>query len=460
MPEASTVEPSQDSDSIRSDSTSLREASRELTERRESNANREDPPDIISYRNNETGKRTDRRATVSREQAAKDLAGYRESKVLEAERQEQDLIRAHADALRSGRQSPIDAAQQQPNNQPQQFAPQGQAPTQASQPGELSAYDRQLVAGARDQQVRANVQFTKHAIEQKMQGLDQKISEAYSQGQPWQELGQEYQQLVQQHNDICFVDRAQMMMQQGLSPRVAAAVADREVLEWMQKATDGYEEAYRTVVERHEQNCWELIGSLEAVIAWMFPELIDSRDINGTIRAVRQANPKRADDIARWYAQFEQAVEVGKQARQRAEQEKRQKFQSWAQNQDSIFRARNKELMSPEAQKTAAFAAFEYLEEKGITKDETIKLHDEDILFRSAVGQEILWEAMQFRRIQNARETLPSKRYRAPVQVLKPGSAETHLEPRGEQLPASFSGRQSGLREAAAILSNRRAKRR
>ena len=120
---------------------------------------------------------------------------------------------------------------------------------------------------------------------------------------------------MQQHNDICFVDRAQMMMQQGLSPRVAAAVADREVLEWMQKATDGYEEAYRTVVERHEQNCWELIGSLEAVIAWMFPELIDSRDINGTIRAVRQANPKRADDIARWYAQFEQAVEVGKQAR-------------------------------------------------------------------------------------------------------------------------------------------------
>ena len=288
-----------------------------------------------------------------------------------------------------------------------------------------------------------------------MQNLDNQIAQAYSQGQPWEQLGQEYQQALQAHNEICFIDRCQMMMQQGLSPRVAAAVADREVLEWMQKATDGYEQAYRTVVEKHEQNCMELIGALEGAIQWMFPELAGARDVKGIIAAVRQSNPKRADDLSRWYAQFEQAVHVGLQAAQRNAHEKRQKFQSWAQNQDSIFRARNKELISPEAQKAAAFAAFEYLEEKGITKDETIKLHDEDILFRSAVGQEILWEAMQYRRIQNARQTLPNKRYRAPVQTLKPGSAETHLDRTPERLPDTIHG----ARAAADILNRRRSRR-
>ena len=116
---------------------------------------------------------------------------------------------------------------------------------------------------------------------------------------------------------------------------------------------------------------------------WMFPELQHSRDVKGVIATVRQGNPKRADDIARWYAQFEQAAEVGLQARQRHEQEKREKFAVWARNQDNIFRSRNTEFISPETQKTVALEAFAYLEEKGITRDETIKLHDEDPLLIS-----------------------------------------------------------------------------
>ena len=157
---------------------------------------------------------------------------------------------------------------------------------------------------------------------------------------------------------VCFVDRCQMMMQQGLSPKVASAVADREVLEWMQQATNGYEEAYRTAVEKHEQNCMELIGALEGVMLWMFPELQHSRDVNGAIATVRQAgNHKRADDIARWYAQFEQAVQVGQQARQRAEQEKREKFQTWARNQDNIFRSKNR-MSRPSLKRQVAQDAF------------------------------------------------------------------------------------------------------
>ena len=119
VPMESTPEPSSEP----SRDLSIRDAANELSESR--NTDESGVPDIISYRNSETGKRTDRRTSVSREQAAKDLAGYRESKVLEAERQEQDLVRAHADALRSGRQSPIDASLQLPqvrqhSSQPQQ----------------------------------------------------------------------------------------------------------------------------------------------------------------------------------------------------------------------------------------------------------------------------------------------------------------------------------------------------
>ena len=432
-------------------------------ERRKSNANREDPPDIISYRD-QHGKRTDRRQSIKLERGAKDLANYREQKVKAEEREQADLVRAHADALRSARQGPIDAQQRQPERQQ---APQGQAPAQtrdyaASQPGELSAYDRQLVAGARDPQVRQSVQATQAALPQRLQELDAKISEAYSQGQPWQELlGQEYQRVLQAHEQVCFVDRAQLMMQQGLSPKVAAAVSDRETLEWMQQATNGYEQAYQAAVEKHEQNCMELIGALEGAMLWMFPELQHNADPKAVIAIARQqGNGKRADDISRWYAQFEQAVQVGQQARQRNEQEKREKFQTWARNQDNIFRSKNPEFVSPEHQKQVANEAFEYLESLGITREETIKLHDEDIMFRSHVGQQVLLDALKFRHLQKAKANLPNKRYREPTQTIKPGSAETYLEPRGEQLPASFSGKQSGLREAAAILSNRRARKR
>ncbi len=447
-------EPSQDS--ISSSHDSLREQADKLSERRDS---REDPPDIISYRDQE-GKRTDRRQTVTRERAAEDLAGYREQKTKAEEQEAEAAIREHVDSLRRGGQQQQNANAQPQFSQEQVQAQQNlnnayqQSPTQ---PGELSSYDRQLVNGARDPQVRQNVQATQQAIAQRMQDLDSKISQAWSQGQPWQELGQEYQELMQQHDQIGFVNRAQMAMEWGYSPKVASAIADREVLEWVQQATKGYEDAYQAAVEKHENNCMELIGAVEAAIAWMFPELAGAKDVKGVINAVRQSNPQRADDLSRWYGQFERAVETGLQSRQRGEQEKREKFSAWAANQDNLFRSRNTEFISPETQRTVALEAFEYLESKGITRDEVIKLHDQDELFRSHVGQEILWEAMQFRRMQKAKAGLREKLApAAPGHVLRPGSSEDRIDAdRSEKLPSSMN-----VRDAAAILERRRARRR
>jgi hypothetical protein len=452
MPESS-PEPAQDSGR----ELSIRDAANELSDARDARGSREareSPPDTISYRD-EHGKRTDKRQTVTRDRAARDLAGYRQQKVEAEQRQEQDLVRAHADALRSGRQSEAQRSLQQ-NVAPQQSPTTQDYATSASQPGELSAYDRQLVAGARDPQVRASVQATFSAIGQRLQELDSRIANAWSQGQDTGELNKEYLQLSQQLDQVGFVNRAQMAMEWGLPPRVATAIADQSVLEWMQKATQPYEEAYRTVVEKHEQNCAELLGALESVMLWMFPELKHNADPKAVIAIARQqGNHKRADDLSRWYSEFEKAVFVGQQASQRNEQEKREKFQTWARNQDNIFRANNREFLSREHQRAVAESAFDYMQSLGVTREETIRLHDEDILFRSHVGQQVLLDALRWRQAQKARAGLRDKKYVAPTQTLKPGSAETHLEPRGERLPDSMDWKQG-----ARALIERRSKRR
>ena len=293
-----------------------------------------------------------------------------------------------------------------------------------------------------------------------MAELDTKLAEAYSQGQPWSELGREHEQVLQAKESIDFVDRAMLLMEGGLSPKIATAVADREVLEYIQRNVNVYEEGYKEAVAKHETNCMELIDTIEAVLVWAFPELQGSaRDVNAVIRAVGQRNPARAVDIQNGVRLFELAAEKGLQARQRHEHEKAQRFQTWACNQDNIFRSQNPEFFSPRQQQEVAHEAFEYLESKGISKEETVKLHESNELFRSAAGQSVLLDAMRYQKMMKTKEGIRDKRYVAPVQVLKPGVADSGIGREPERMPSSFHGN-SGLREAASILNNRRAKRR
>jgi hypothetical protein len=301
------------------------------------------------------------------------------------------------------------------------------------------------------------------ALAQRMQELDARISEVYSQGLPWQDLGQEYEQLRQAHDQVCFVDRAQMLMAQGVPAKIATAVADTEVLSWIKQARDGYEEAAQQFIAKHEKDAEDVVHFAAQMLMDAWPETRNCKtvaEVQRVIETIRQRDPAYASWIDKNLGNFQRAVANCSQVREQRERVEKEKFQTWATNQDNIFRSRNREFISPETQKTVALEAFAYLEEKGITRDEVIKLHDEDPLFRSHVGQEILWEALQWRQLQKAKANLPNKRYRESTQTLKPGSAERYLEPREERLPASFSGRQSGLREAAAILSNRRARKR
>ena len=165
-------------------------------------------------------------------------------------------------------------------------------------------------------------------------------------------------------------------MEGGLSPKIATAVADREVLEYIQRNVNVYEEGYKEAVAKHESNCMELIGALESVVNWAFPELQYSRNFQAVIAAVGQKNPGRAADLQAGVRLFEQAAEYGLQARQRNEHEKAERFQTWARNQDNIFRSQNPEFFSPQQQKEVAHEAFEYLESKGISKEEAVMLHE------------------------------------------------------------------------------------
>ena len=142
-------EPSKSTD-IGSNSSSLREVANQRV------ADRGEPEqglDEVSYkkadeRGRPTRERSDPRETVKLARAAKDLASYRRSEIDAKEREQANLVRAHADALRGGRQSPLDQQSPQPEQQNllQNVAPQGQAYQQSPSHG----YDQQLVAGARD----------------------------------------------------------------------------------------------------------------------------------------------------------------------------------------------------------------------------------------------------------------------------------------------------------------------
>ena len=295
-----------------------------------------------------------------------------------------------------------------------------------------------------------------------MREVDSQIAQAWSQGQnPGEQLTQEWQGLNQAFEQAGFVERVNLAIQSGMSPKVATAVADRETLEWITQATDQHKAAYDEALQKHHQEAEDILNLNMALLRHGIPELQNCRtqqEISATLDAIKMNNPTRGQALAGWFQGVNQAVAHAVRVREEVAQAQKTKFASWATNQDNIFRANNREFLSPEHQKQVALEAFEYLESLGITREETIRLHDEDIMFRSHVGQQVLLDAMQYRRMQKAKANLPSKRApAAPVHVMKPGVAESGIGREPERMPSSFEGN-SGLRDAAAILTNRRSK--
>jgi hypothetical protein len=105
-----------------------------------------------------------------------------------------------------------------------------------------------------------------------------------------------------------------------------------------------------------------------------------------------------------------------------------------------------------DVQNRAGEEAMEMLQSLGVSRDEVRQLYDGDKLFRSRIGQEILYLASRF---WQAQKTAHTKKAPPPVRhVMKPGSSEDRIADRVEKLPDTMSAR-----EAARVLANRRARR-
>ena len=328
MEDTTPAEPSE----IGSDVSSLREAADGLYAERES-PNGEAPPDEVSYRD-QRGELTDERQTIKLERGAKDLARYREQQRLAEEREEAELIKRHTDALRAGQQSPIDQAQaaQQQQPQPQYTPEQAQAQQNLNQAYQQSPYHgaEQVAAQMRqDPMYHQAIKGMQADAVNKLQALDNAIGTAWASGADANQiegLNQQYRAIVAAKEQVDFLERAEMAIcRAGYSPKIAATIADREVLAFMRTATDAQKVVYEDNLLSLQSNAEDIVNLSIQLFFHGFPELNHCHtagQLDAAIAAVRNSNPARGQQIEGLMANIGRAVNQSLQVKERVENRK------------------------------------------------------------------------------------------------------------------------------------------
>jgi hypothetical protein len=244
-----------------------------------------------------------------------------------------------------------------------------------------------------------------------------------------------------------------------MSPKVASLVADKDCLSFITAATDGFKNEYRAELQNQSDLAKNVVNIAAQVFISSFPELLNCKtqnEIQIALASIRRANPDRARVIEGHIHNFNNAVIHGAEMQNQLARQKYEQFLSYQANHANVFRAQNKEFISPANQKQVAEDVMSYLIDKGLSRDEVIRLHDGlddgSLLFNHHVTQSVLWDAYRY---HQSKTNIPGKRAPAnPVHVLRPGSGETRIDAdRAERLPNSMSAR-----EAARILENRRSR--
>ena len=346
-------EPSEPSD-LGSDHASLRD----IANQRSDNRDPEPGVDYVEYHNRgadglRSKEHTDLKQSIKLERGAEDLKSFREQQKLAEEREAEAAIRQHVDNLRRGGPGTVD------QQQPPQWSPEQQNAQQAfhqayQQPSNgYSPQDQQIYTASVDPQFMADVQATQLDIAQRMQAVDSRIAEAWASGEAGavtEEMQAEWQQLQQAHEQISFVQRAQWAMANGMSPKVATAVADREVLQWIQQSTDGFKRAYEEATLKQVQDSDDVINISLRLVLDAMPELqgvTTQREIDAIFKTIQRQNPARADYIHAHLTNFQNAIRQGLEVKQRAAQIKAERFAVFAKNEDDRFRWMNPEFLSP-----------------------------------------------------------------------------------------------------------------
>ena len=407
--------------------------------------------DEISYRKSD-GERSSPRLKISREQAVEDLIAYREGKVAAEREQTTARVREHVDSVRQGL---VQGLRQQAGLVPaQQYTAQPQQPV-----AKQTAQEPPVVTQMRTDPNwhLALKAFQNHYAEQ-LQQLDAAISERWAAGVDASDLTAQWQQVLDQKEQVDFLERAEMFISFGKSPRCAAALADLETFQEFAKHVEQFRQAYIGGLQEMKKDAEDVLSFCTQLIVEAIPEVSHCKtrgEVASVIQTLNHNNPVRAERVSNHYLALNRAYANAVKCNSEIAIAEREAFQKYQLEEANKFRLAEREFLSPETQKQVAEEAISYLKTKGLSEDQILHLWNTSREFNSATFQHVLWDALRYQRLQRAGETLRYKRVAPVTQVLKPGSSETWINKEPERLPDSMSAK-----VAANILINRRAKRR
>jgi len=454
IPEPSPADTGAGKDVVGSDVASLREAADELPRPAESQ------PDVIDYYRSEDGSKYSEFGTVTLERAAEDLTELRRQRGLAQEASDQDAIRRHVDAIRSGQiphpppqqHEAIRAGQQQhAQTQPglvQHSAPAQPAATNAPTPEEVKAYGVQAAQWAQ-------------SLRQEYEKLSEQIAEAASFDLDYSSCTARQAEIAAQVEQANYIQRVAAGVGAGGDVELAMQLAHPKVMQAIVTHLGTMTQNYQADLARHAAGAQTSAIIANAALLDGFPELqnVSLDRLPGVIAGIRSQNPERATQIEAHFNHLNNLQRTATAVRAQVAAVGQAQFQHWANQQDAIFQKRNPEFGNPNYVRTMTPELAQYISESlDMTPQELAFAYHTKPEVRSYRSQEMLYKAFLY---DQSKKNGKYKRANPVPQVQRPGSPMDRA-PRGKDLPTlprRFESGQRGLRQAAEYLTQRRAAR-
>jgi hypothetical protein len=245
-----------------------------------------------------------------------------------------------------------------------------------------------------------------------------------------------------------------------VDPEVLAAFQNPKVRAVLEQVDQGV----RQTQAQYEQQLAN--ASLTATASFMaaFSELagLQPEQFQGAVAYINKTNPARAQEIARQYDRVSHLVVQNQQAQQQQAQQQQalasEQFRQFARASDNRFDAMNKNV-SREQMTAIKDEAVIMLKEYGLSDAALAHEYNNNALFRSAAGQQIIADAARYRLAQRAVSRAASR----PVpHVIRPGSsaeAQTRTEAALAEAQAKLKPAMSAKEAANYLIARRGANR-
>jgi hypothetical protein len=220
------------------------------------------------------------------------------------------------------------------------------------------------------------------------------------------------------------------------------------------KGLTAKEQQAEQVRQQYEQALPMLLQTLQAQQAGEFADIKTMADVE---KLAREDWPR----YVLWDAQQKKIAAVSQEvmaAQQRQEAEKRQKWSTFAREQDSLFVEKAPELADPETAAKVQKSAATYLSDLGFSQDDLAAMWngEKDLSLRDHRVQLLIRDGVRYREAQAQAKV---KAVKTVPQVQRPGVARpspTEADARVQALTQKFN-ETGNLKDAAALLAARRA---